>query len=248
MRSAILLALLPLAFAQYGGSYGAATTAVTSAAAAAATASTSTGSSPVIVKVGKDGLTFTPNSITAAVGTKIQFNFYPQNHSVVQSSFAAPCVPLAGGAFSGFMPVTSGLGPSSFTMTVANTKPIWLYCSQAKHCETGMSMVINQAATGANTLVAYQAAAKAVAKSGSPAAVAGGVVGPSSGGSSSAGSGSGTASGAAATGAGSTATAAGGSTATTTTTPIPSSAAAPGGVSRVGWSVLGAMLFAAGMV
>ena len=66
-------------------------------------------SSVYTVDVGEGGLIFTPNSMTANVGDQVQFNFYPQNHSVAQSNFANPCVPLNNNAiFSGFFPVANG--------------------------------------------------------------------------------------------------------------------------------------------
>jgi hypothetical protein len=34
---------------------------------------------------------------TAYVGDVVEFTFHPKNHSVTQSSFAAPCTPLQGG-------------------------------------------------------------------------------------------------------------------------------------------------------
>ena len=73
-----------------------------------------------------------------------------QNHSVVQSNFAKPCVPISQsqpgsmGFFSGFMPVkpTDSQKPT-FTLMVNDTKPIWIYCSQGNHCQKGMVMAIN---------------------------------------------------------------------------------------------------------
>ena len=108
------------------------------------------------------GLFYSPNVITAAKGAKVEFHYYPKNHSVVQSSFGAPCQPLAGGINSGFVPSAAGESPSVFTVTVNDTTtPIWLYCAQTtgNHCQNGMSMVINQQ-PGPNTLQAYQAASR----------------------------------------------------------------------------------------
>lgn len=56
------------------------------------------------VNVGQNGLTFSPNNIVAEIGDKVDFHFFPKNHSVVQSSFDAPCVPVNPGVFSGFQP------------------------------------------------------------------------------------------------------------------------------------------------
>jgi hypothetical protein len=46
--------------------------------------------------VGADGkLAFYPPNIAAAVGDTVTFVFNPKNHTVTQSSFDAPCQPLA---------------------------------------------------------------------------------------------------------------------------------------------------------
>ena len=96
-------------------------------------------------------LTFTPNDIKAATGDMVQFHFYPKNHSVVQSTFDQPCQPLemnmpgTKGFFSGFMPVkpTDATVPSFTVMVKDATKPIWFYCAQGKHCQSGMVGAIN---------------------------------------------------------------------------------------------------------
>lgn len=68
---------------------------------------------------------------------------------MVQSSFAKPCQPLDNGKgfFSGFTPAASPdvEAPTTFTIKVENTTPIWVYCSQTNgdHCQKGMSMAIN---------------------------------------------------------------------------------------------------------
>ena len=49
-----------------------------------------------------------------------------------------------------------------FVVTVKDTKPIWIYCAQTvgSHCQSGMSMVVNEPAPPSpNTLEAYQLAA-----------------------------------------------------------------------------------------
>lgn len=47
------------------------------------------------VTVGANGmLAFSPSNITAQVGDFINFEFYPNNHSVIQSTFSNPCVPI----------------------------------------------------------------------------------------------------------------------------------------------------------
>jgi hypothetical protein len=57
-----------------------------------------------------------------------------QNHTVTQSSFADPCAKQDGGFDSGFMPVaanSTAMQPT-YTVQVNDTKPIWVYCKQAK--------------------------------------------------------------------------------------------------------------------
>ncbi|KAI0154278.1 Cupredoxin [Xylariaceae sp. FL1272] len=98
-------------------------------------------------------LTFSPNNIQAAVGEMVQFQFISGNHSVVQSNFDNPCEPItlhnasAAGMFSGYMDVaageSTGMSPV-YTMMISATTPVWLYCSQGKHCQAGMTMVINE--------------------------------------------------------------------------------------------------------
>jgi len=90
-----------------------------------------------IVDVGKNGLTFTPNSTAAAIGDVVEFHFYPKNHTVTQTSFASPCqANLNSGFFSGFMPVSSGEAVSQ--PNAKNTKShrylvsILIWCLLAK--------------------------------------------------------------------------------------------------------------------
>ncbi|KAI9810755.1 MAG: hypothetical protein M1827_006093 [Pycnora praestabilis] len=164
--------------AQYGYGYGGAST---SAVAASLQASTSTMSSMAassssasqvsvqVVKVSnKNGsLIFAPNDIKASAGSMIQFHFYPKNHSVVQSTFDQPCEPINNnqanvtGLFSGFMPVAANASTMpTYTILVNDTKPIWFYCSQAKHCQSGMVGVVNAPASNTSrTLASFQALA-----------------------------------------------------------------------------------------
>ena len=68
-----------------------------------------------IVQVGQNGLQFFPQTIKAAAGDTVEFHYYPNNHSVVQSSFDEPCKPIAGGFDSGFVPVAEGMSVSSIS-------------------------------------------------------------------------------------------------------------------------------------
>ncbi|GLB43082.1 putative extracellular serine-rich protein [Lyophyllum shimeji] len=50
------------------------------------------------VSVGASGkFAFDPQFVTAQPGDMVNFMFHPKNHTVTQSSFDQPCVPLAGG-------------------------------------------------------------------------------------------------------------------------------------------------------
>lgn len=115
--------------------------AVLSAAAAASVAMAETR----VVAVGQNGLTFEPQMVTAAVGDKVEFHFWPQNHSVVAGDADSGCSPLGEGQgfFSGFMPVASGMADMVFQVEVSDTNPVVFYCSQARHCQNGMFGMIN---------------------------------------------------------------------------------------------------------
>ncbi|TVY14523.1 putative GPI-anchored cupredoxin, partial [Lachnellula arida] len=146
-----------------------------------------------VVKVGNanGSLSFAPNDIQVPAGDMVQFQFAPNNHTVTQSTFAKPCVPISQtsnvtGIYSGFMPVkATDTNTPTYTVMVNDTKPIWLYCSQAKHCQSGMTMVINVAATGNSTLSAYTTLAKAATANLAPGGISGGVSGTNSSSSSS---------------------------------------------------------------
>ncbi|KAF4535581.1 Extracellular serine-rich protein [Lasiodiplodia theobromae] len=150
-----------------------------------------------VVQVGgsNGSLTFEPADIKAEMGSFVQFQFNPMNHSVVQSTFDAPCMPMsismpnasANAFFSGFMPAalantasaasngtsaaSSGStvgGKLTYTIKVSDAKPIWFYCSQGKHCQAGMVGAINAASTGQKTLAGYKQLAAAAAENLSP--------------------------------------------------------------------------------
>lgn len=154
------------------------TIALASAAFAQTTGSSSKSTMVHVVQVGQNGLMFTPDQLTAAVGDMVQFQFWPQNHSVVQSSFDSPCMPLGStmmmsgsmnsmmnsnmmmGFNSGFMPVAADATMHPvFTIQINNTNPIWIHCSQMGHCQSGMVMAINVAKGSNETLAAFKAMA-----------------------------------------------------------------------------------------
>jgi plastocyanin len=126
--TALFLLSLPLAFAQYGGSPPAASP----SSSTAALAPSPTGSSSVSIQtvtVGQNGqLGFSPNNITAAVGSQVEFIFFPPTHSVVQASFAKPCQPINDtGFYSGAFNTASGSNVSlscrSLHVVGANDSP-----------------------------------------------------------------------------------------------------------------------------
>jgi len=122
-----------------------------------------------VVKVSgtTNSLTYTPNNVTAAVGDMVQFQFGVGNHTVTQSTFDAPCMPISmmsnvTGVYSGFMPVAAGATTvPTYTILVNATTPMWVYCSQGKHCQSGMVMVINEntAKNATRSLENFKAAA-----------------------------------------------------------------------------------------
>jgi len=124
---------------------------------------------------------FDPPQVMANVGDLVQFHFWPMNHSVVQATFADPCLPISESAsgngtqgfFSGFMPVSaSSTEMPTFTIEVNSTKPIWFYCSQAKHCQNGMVGVINP--TAAKNLTDFMARAALATSNVTPGMTSGG--------------------------------------------------------------------------
>jgi plastocyanin len=114
------------------------------------------------IVAGRGGLKFEPDNVFANVGEVIEWHFLPANHSVVESSFGAPCKPRnAESFFSGFFPTPSGQNPEVFQIVVKDTAPIWYYCGQTKgdHCQSGMVGVINQKVDSPATLAAHKLAA-----------------------------------------------------------------------------------------
>lgn len=105
MHSLALLAtslLLPAlnAAQDYGGSGS-----KSSSSAASSASSTSSAAAGVhTVDVGKSGLSFSPNSLTAAVGDQIEFHFDSPTHSVAQGDFSNACQPSSNASafWSGF--------------------------------------------------------------------------------------------------------------------------------------------------
>ncbi|OCL09937.1 Cupredoxin [Glonium stellatum] len=178
LKVTVLLALggFPLVLGQYGAPAGG------GSSSASATPSATASANPNIhtVSVGQDGFVFTPNTTVASVGQQVEFQFFPPNHTVTQSSFENPCQPLSSTSFfSGFMVTQDSPGPQTFTVNITDTNPIWFYCAQnipGDHCAIGMVGVINPPTSGPNTLEAFAAAAKKTNSSIAQPSVMGGVV------------------------------------------------------------------------
>ncbi|KAJ3564808.1 hypothetical protein NP233_g8046 [Leucocoprinus birnbaumii] len=105
----------------------------------------------ITVNVGaNNGLVFDPPQVTAQPGDQIHFEFQSKNHSVTQSTFAAPCVKSPTGIDSGFMFVDPNAADHPvWTMQVADTTPLWFFCAQtnpAVHCTAGMVFAVNPTA------------------------------------------------------------------------------------------------------
>ncbi|KAF1954208.1 hypothetical protein CC80DRAFT_476508 [Byssothecium circinans] len=105
----------------------------------------------MMVTVGQNNqFTFSPNTITAQPGDMVAFNFVTQNHSVASSTANRPCQPEQNAIFSDFQPRSGAtqnmklfLTPFRFMVPIADSNPMYIYCSQAQHCQQGMVMVIN---------------------------------------------------------------------------------------------------------
>ncbi|KIM85391.1 hypothetical protein PILCRDRAFT_66538 [Piloderma croceum F 1598] len=117
------------------------------------------------VQVGSGNLlTFSPDSITAAVGDTVNFHYFAKNHTATQSTFSNPCSFMEGGFDSGFMPVAENATEQpTFSIVVKNANPIWAYCAQTSpvnHCGQGMVFAVNAGLDGSNnSFQAFQNAA-----------------------------------------------------------------------------------------
>lgn len=167
-------AAAPAASGTAADPYGSTPAPATTAPAASGTAATppATGSPAVhTVIVGGTGiLAFNPTRVDAALGDIVSFVFHAKNHTVTQSTFAAPCAkvgaPIAGTTAvmdSGYQPA-SDTGPTfpTYNVTVQTTSPLWFYCAQGAgaHCAAGMVFAINSVESSANNYAAFLAKAK----------------------------------------------------------------------------------------
>jgi len=146
--------------------------------AASLPGTSSTGSTDHRVIVGgPNGLVYTPNTVTAAAGDTVTFEFQASNHTATQSSFADPCRKLALTSTTGQIGFDSDFQPASanatvfptYTISVNDTTPIWVYCRQTGHCGKGMVFAVNPPQTG-NTYQAFMSNAIALNGTGSASA------------------------------------------------------------------------------
>jgi len=130
---------------------------------------TSTSGKTIDVIVGgpNGNLTYTPSRVSASPGDTIKFTFQVKNHTVTQSSFGAPCMPLTNqtnariGFNSGYFPVAanSTVFPT-WSLTINGTTPIWAYCAQSGHCGAGMVFAVNSDESSGESFAAFQGLAK----------------------------------------------------------------------------------------
>jgi len=134
------------------------------AAAALLSAATVQAQNQWNVTVGfNNSLVFNPTTLNGVQNNDIvNFQFVTKNHSVTQSTFAAPCT--AAGVSSGFQDVSNTAGPTfpTWSITVENASaPLWFFCAQttnvSTHCQAGMVFAINPTAT--KNFTAFQQAA-----------------------------------------------------------------------------------------
>jgi plastocyanin len=93
LKALLLVCSIPFALGQYGNPPASPSTSTSSAS----TASASPVAGVQVVTVGQNGLSFTPDSLTATVGSFVEFHFFPPTHSVAQTSFSSPCSPPSNG-------------------------------------------------------------------------------------------------------------------------------------------------------
>lgn len=129
----------------------------------------SSGNTIEVIVGGPNGnLSFTPSRVSASPRDTIKFIFQVKNHTVTQSSFAAPCVRLTNkttgektGFNSGFFPVAADTTDfPTWSLTINDTAPIWAYCAQSGHCGSGMVFAVNSDESSGQNFAAFQNLAK----------------------------------------------------------------------------------------
>ncbi|KAF7932794.1 uncharacterized protein EAE98_004093 [Botrytis deweyae] len=142
---------------------------------AGATVAAAAQATHTVVVGGPAGKVYTPETVNAAIGDMIVFNFEMANHTLTQSAFTTPCEKLAtGGMDSGFVPNVNNTisPPPAMAMQVMVDTPQWFYCRQAGHCGSGMVFSINP--TADKTQAQFKAMAVAQNGTGTQSAIQGG--------------------------------------------------------------------------
>ncbi|KZT74758.1 hypothetical protein DAEQUDRAFT_760778 [Daedalea quercina L-15889] len=110
---------------------------------------------PVVVGNANADQIYTPNFLSASAADQVTSHFEQADLTATQSSFNDPCHEISGGFDSGFMFVSSNQIANfpTYTITVNDTNPIWVYCRQAddtpkSHCGNGMVFAVNPGANG----------------------------------------------------------------------------------------------------
>ncbi|KAK2865412.1 hypothetical protein FQN49_003608 [Arthroderma sp. PD_2] len=133
------------------------------------------------VNVGEGGLKFVPDNIKAKSGDEVVFHFVAGHHDVTLGKYDEPCMPADGAPIWSGVVDTAEKGKSvTFTVPIEDDKTKWIYCAVGKHCQNGMSIVINEPSSG-DSQQEYKDKAKLVTKSGVPTEVKGGTLGGSGG-------------------------------------------------------------------
>ncbi|KAI8185527.1 hypothetical protein K4K51_011574 [Colletotrichum sp. SAR 10_75] len=121
------------------------------------------------VNVGKNNqLKFEPETLIANRGDTITYHFFSKARLLHQIEKNVNFAKISSESFT-FVPSTSDseCAKTIFTITVNDTKPIWIFCGQGNHCQQGMLHSINPPSSG-NTFDAFRDKAKGAGPSSSP--------------------------------------------------------------------------------
>ncbi|KAF1926153.1 uncharacterized protein M421DRAFT_225835 [Didymella exigua CBS 183.55] len=85
------------------------------------------------VQVGKSGLSFDPQTVSAVQGDSVVFELFP-GHNVVGGDFDNPCQSDDDDFYSGPYSDTDS-GAKKFVVNVTSDDPVYFYCGESKHCQ-----------------------------------------------------------------------------------------------------------------
>ncbi|KNC98513.1 uncharacterized protein SPPG_06209 [Spizellomyces punctatus DAOM BR117] len=98
---------------------------------------------PVVIKVGANGLTFEPKEVNVAPGTWVKWEFAAATHNVKQVADPNSCDPMAGG----FASANLNAG-ASFMQQFTQPGPNYYVCTFNQHCSKGMKGTVNVQGAG----------------------------------------------------------------------------------------------------